>query len=66
MESNDDDGSDMDKRILIKPDKSPVFERSTSLDRFGMNKIFFMTIFFYKTVQLTGILNQYFRTGIRT
>ncbi len=24
-----------------------------------------MTLFFYKTVQLTGILNQYFRSGIR-
>jgi hypothetical protein len=29
-----------------------------------MNKIFFITLFYYKTVQLTGILNQYIRTSL--
>ncbi len=60
IESKDDDGSDMDKRIWIKPDKSPGFERSTSLDRFGMNKIFFMTLFIIQRSSLLEFLINIF------
>jgi hypothetical protein len=41
---------------ILKPDKfvrfSNVFGRSASLDRFGMNKIFFITLFFIKRSRL--------------